>query len=382
MSKLFAKGYNKILVLILCGICFFPSCLTDIPLQDTKVSRSSQEISSPVNSANRTETPTVTNMQPQLTKITIVPTKAEYVNDDQGSSNIVSFEDIPNGEYLLIVDKWAGENEALKIIDLNGDLIGTIDAGKYYRYAQISPDNKWLAFVDGYSSENSSLYLKSLTTEISEKISDHCTQVAWAETSLKVAAGCNNRVVVFEYLDNTWKQSGILPQPVEGFTKIPQNKIEYYFPSWSPDGSELAYFGRSIVSGSVKNIGPYISTTSCLWGGDQCTSKSLDIQFVDYLTWSHTRSEIVVHIFDHGNSKIIFLDPLAHFSDSAELHLVKNGFTIESMVVSIQGDQIAYRSDYNELCVYNLLTKESKCIFEGEGYETLQVFDWINIHEK
>lgn len=366
--------------LILFGLCGLPACLgtklgnsvSGTGVSQSKILKTNQIVT--LNGSTVTPFPTL-SVTRQLEA-----TSTPEISDTGSDQNMSTLADIPDGEYILIVDQWGGEKDSLKIIDLNGNLIGILIAGEYYRDARISPDDKWLAFVDGSSTDNASLYIKSLVTGDEQKIDEHCTQVSWSKSAQFLAAGCNSQIEVFKFDNANWKQIGVLPQPYEGFNHLSPGRIEYYSPSWSPDSSKLVYFGRSILTGKIENIGPFISTTFCLLDSRPCKTTDYRISGVDDLTWSHSGPEIYVHQFINGISSLIFYDTTKNLSVKKKLHLVESGYTIESMVFSQDDSQIAFRPDTNGVFIYDFNTKKSRFVFEGDGYSTLQVLDWISLH--
>ena len=123
------------------------------------------------NSTRHNSTPAVsatktlgTNLEPNLRSTNATSTPTILAKKTETPTAMVSFNSLSVGEYLVLRgnDSHSKKN-ALYIVTSEGLYVGKLAEGHDFAYAAISPNQEWLAYVNGFN-ENSVLHVEMIST--------------------------------------------------------------------------------------------------------------------------------------------------------------------------------------------------------------------------
>jgi Tol biopolymer transport system component len=170
---------------------------------------------------------------------------------------------LPAGQYILVASWEAEGRVGLRILSPGGVDLGLVTTGPFESPA-LSADNAKLAFVSRRLSlepltEIAVLDLDTLETKIIPGTL-HCSDPSWSPDSEWLAIACRDGEI---HAVNTVTSENITLTSCHddaGFS--------CYWPSWSPDGSAIAFYGGLEFSG--RNSLRFL-TTECIPSGGTCT---------------------------------------------------------------------------------------------------------------
>jgi len=175
----------------------------------------------------------------------------------------ISVASLPAGQYILVAS-WETEGRGLRILSPAGVDQGLITTGPFESPA-LSADTRKLAYVSRRPlsleplTEIAVLDLETLEIKTIPGTL-HCSYPSWSPASEWLAIACRDGEI---HAVNTVTSEDITLTSChddEGFS--------CYWPSWSPDGSTIAFYGGLEFSG--RNSLRFL-TTDCIRSGGTCT---------------------------------------------------------------------------------------------------------------
>lgn len=293
---------------------------------------------------------------------------------DQGLLN-----SLETGEYLVILDQLKNNQEyVLSVFTPEGDMIGELAHGNNFSYASISPDHKWIAFI-----ENSRMNVWNIETNERYELTNGCKQPSWSPDSLLLIASCGS-ILAFGLEDGQWNKVGEIPMP--DFGDMPVDISKYInSPVISPNGEYLAFYVDipGIVQGTTTGYGPYIIPVSCFIDKGKCEIHMLGVPLNgdSALYWLPGSGRIAIfpvnemQVEDYSNMHLFD----AKSGKQVGKISIENNDSVESLVITPDNKKIAYKTHGGSFFTYDTNSKNVLKIYQGENYDQSQVMFWLNI---
>ena len=193
---------------------------------------------------------------------TIFPSATVDSDSEVSDTGLSIISSLPAGQYIVysmitVIDDQGTYTEATKIISIDGE-IEMILLNSYYEEASISPGYQNLAF-----NKNRMIYLLSLVDNTEQPIigSEECRSPTWSPDGSMLAFDCSGSQGSDVYIASVadWDRHALQ-------RKSPS--IQSGRPIWSPNGKWIAYFAGEFRSGVVPEInGIYITSTDSILEG-------------------------------------------------------------------------------------------------------------------
>jgi hypothetical protein len=302
--------------------------------------------------------------------------------ESESLTNLVSLDSLGVGEYLILRGNDLLNNQgALYIFSFQGLYMGQLDAGHDFADAAISPTHEWLAYVDGFN-ERSSLHVKMIRTGQNFALGNDCKEPSWSPNSDYLAATCRE-IVAFSFTDGVWKPSRKIPLP-DDFTELPANlvkSIQVISPSWSADGKSITYYVMfPALPPEDSVLGPYISSTSCLFEETPCQTYELDIGEIHpwpILQRLQTSDKLAIYSYSKNQSNLYLFD--VESAQMVETISLADYYLIDSFAFSPSEEFLAFKPSTDSAFIMDLNQKTTSKITASIPNEGLEVLFWITV---
>ena len=267
-------------------------------------------------------------------------------------------------------------------------LIRTEENGKPYLYAYSSSkaNIEKILLRDNYifsaSNDGSELlvmnpdqeqyyYLKLSSKEWKElTIKGYCSQASWSADKRYIAVGCTLHDLGEIYILDILHNSIIL------LTDCLDKQNVCFAPSWSTDGTWLAYYRSDARSGFDTVRGVYLFNTKCIDNGTNCMADQIGpIRSASNPTWTPDNNLVITNEDESSFEFLEFRDGMFQITEkSAKFDALSLPFRISS---SPDGKYVAYTSLGSlEVFIYTRSTSQSEILLKHNHYT---IGGWILI---